>query len=116
MAELTGKTAQKTAPKDPERKPGKGGSGKGGKGNKGKAREKKNQPCWLYRNGQCKYGKDCIFKHEDSEGKGASVRQVLLDEMVDNSTEVTTPMTMQGQVEEGWTVVQPKQTYRKAIC
>ena len=25
--------------------------------------------------------KDCIFKHEDSEGKGASVRQVLLDEM-----------------------------------
>ena len=115
VAELTGKTAQKTAPKDPERKPGKGGSGKGGKGNKGKAREKKNQPCWLYRNGQCKYGKDCIFKHEDSEGKGASVRQVLLDEMVDNSTEVTTPMTMQGQVEEGWTVVQPKQTYRKAI-
>ena len=46
---------------------------------------------------------------------GASVRQVLLNELVDSSTEVTIPMAMQGQVEEGWTLVQPKQTYRKAI-
>ena len=115
VAELTGKAAQKVPPKDPERRPGKGGTGKGGKGSKGKAREKKHQPCWLFKNGQCKYGKDCIFKHEDSEGKGASVRQVLLDELVDSSTEVTAPMAMQGQVEEGWTVVQPKQTYRNAV-
>ena len=113
VAELTGKTAQKMPPRDPERKPGKGGSGKGGKAGKGKTREK-NQPCWLFKNGQCKYGKDCIFNYEDSESKGASVRQVLLDELVDSSTEVTT-MTMQGQVEEGWTLVQPKQTYRAAV-
>ena len=39
---------------------------------------------------------------------------MLLDELVDSSTEVTTPMTMQGQVEEGWALVQLKQTYRKA--
>ena len=114
VAELTGKTAQKMPPRDPERKPGKGGSGKGGKAGKGKTREK-NQPCWLFKNGQCKYGKDCIFNYEDSESKGASVRQVLLDELVDSSTEVTTPMTMQGQVEEGWIPVQPKQTYRAAV-
>ena len=115
VAELTGKTAQKAPPRDPERKPGKGGRGKGDKGGKGKSREKKNQPCWLYNNGKCKYGDECIFKHEDNESKGAPVRQVLLDELVYSSTEVTTPMTMQGQVEEGWSLVQPKQTYRKAI-
>ena len=44
VAELTGKTAQKAPPRDPERKPGKGGTGKGGKGGTGKIREKKNQP------------------------------------------------------------------------
>ena len=103
VAELTGRTAQKAPPRDPlnlERKPGKGGRGKGGKGGKGKSREKKNRPCWLYTNG-------CIFKHAEPEAQGASVRQVLLDELVDNST---TPMTMQGQLEEGWTLVQPNQT------
>ena len=49
------------------------------------------------------------------EEKGASVRQVLLNELVDSSTEVTTPMTMQGQVEEGWTLVQPRQTYMTPV-
>ena len=94
VEELTGRTSQKAAPKDPARRPGKGGTGNGGKTNKGKARENKAQPCWLFRNGQLTYGKDCIFKHEESEGKGVSGRQVLLDELVDSSTEVTTPMTM----------------------
>ena len=118
VAELTGRTAQKVPPRDPERKPGKGGRGKGDKGGKGKPREKKNQPGWLYKNGKCKYGDDCIFKHVEPEAQGASisVRQVLLDELVDNSTEVTTPMTMQGQVEGGWTRDQPKQTHRAAVC
>ena len=60
VAELTSQTAQKVSPRDPERKPGNDG--------------KKNRPCWLYKNGKCKYGDDCIFKHEDSKGK--SVRQV----------------------------------------
>ena len=115
VAKLTGQTAQKAPLRDPERKPGKGGRGKGDKGGKGKSREKKNQPCWLYVNGKCKHGDECIFKHEDNESKGASVRQVLLDELVDSSIEVTTPMTMQGQVEEGWALIQPKQTYRKAV-
>ena len=115
VAELTGKTAQKIPPRDPERKPGKGGRGKCDTGGKGMSRDKKNQPCWLYKNGKCKYGDECIFKYEDSESKGASVRQVLLDELVDSSIEVTTPMTMQGHVEEGWSLVQPKQTYRKAV-
>ena len=66
VAELTGKTAQRIPPRDPERKPGKGGRGKGDKGGKGKPRDKKNQPCWLYKSGKCKYGNDCIFKHADS--------------------------------------------------
>ena len=109
MVELTGKSAQKAPPRDPdlERKPGKGGRGKGDKGGKGKPRDKKNQPCWLYTNLKCKYGDDCIFKHDivESEAQGASVRQVMLDELVDSSTEVTTPMTTHGQVEEGWTLV-----------
>ena len=41
---------------------------------------------------------------------------MLQDELVDNSTEVTTPMTMQGHVEEDWTLDQPKQTYGAAVC
>ena len=83
VAELTGK---KVPPRDPERKPGKGGRGKGDKRGKVKSREEKNQPCWLYKNGKCRYGDDCIFKYVDSQAQGASIRQVLLDELVDNST------------------------------
>ena len=121
VAELTGMTAQKVPPRDPERNPGKGGRGTGDKGGKGKSGDKKNQPCWLYKNEKCKYGDDCIFKQchatVDPEGKGASVRQpgVLLDGLVDSSPKVTTPMTMQGQAEEGWTLVRPKQAYRTAV-
>ena len=62
VAELTFKTAQKVPPRDPERKPGKGGRGKGDKGGKGKSREKENRPCRLYKNGKCKYGDACVFK------------------------------------------------------
>ena len=47
-----------------------------------------------------------------TKGLDASVRQVLLDELVDISTEVITPMAMQGQVKEGWPIDQPTQTYR----
>ena len=113
VTELTGKTSQNIPPKDPERKPGKGGAGKGGNGGKGKASKKKNHPCWLFKNGQSKYGEDCIFKHKDIKRKGASVRQVLLDELVESLTEVTTPM--QGHAEEDCTPVQPKQTYMAAV-
>ena len=55
VAELTERTAQKVPLRDPKRKPGKGGRGKGDRGGKGKPREKKNQPCWHYTNGKCKY-------------------------------------------------------------
>ena len=54
VAELTGKTAQKVPPKDPERKPGTGGCGKGDRGGKGKPRKKTTQPCWQYKAGKCK--------------------------------------------------------------
>ena len=47
----------------------------------------------------------------EPEAQGASIRQVLLEELV-----VTSVMTMQGQVEEGWALVQPNQTYRPAVC
>ena len=115
VAEINGKTKQQSAPwetrirtRDKKSKGGKGSGGGKGKGDT----DKSDRTCWLFKQGKCKYGKDCKFKHEAGAGKGASVRQ-LSEEALENSTKVTLPMA--GHEGQGWSIVRPRRTYKNAL-